>query len=350
MNRVLKGKELIGRMAMLTWEEAMQLLLMHSSADGREEVLFGEDFPDVRKVLPSICVGDVCPHVYLEFPLTGNPFLDVTVLYHEKSGRIRLDLPETAGTEGMRDWFAGLSKDYHHINVGYELDTGRKGSPAAVHFQPRGYLELVEPFCKTLGEEEKGRLYLSTVEKMPTGWKLSFFGMFRGRSGSPLRVCGYLDEKERAATAADIEMLRIVFQRIGFRAFDEKMLHQIARILSEAVDGADFQFDVWPDGSFGETFAIDLKIRSRRLRDMRNAFSRGDRAPLRQLLEDWKIIDGRLDAALGMTFARNYPVEKPDGSKGNLSMLLMPQWIKIRWIRGELQPAKLYCLTRADLP
>ena len=152
------------------------------------------------------------------------------------------------------------------------------------------------------------------------------------------------------ALAADIERIRSVFQKIGFRAFDEKMLHQIAHVLSEAVDGADFQFDVWPDGSFGETFAIDLKLRNRRPGEMKESFNSGDRAPLRQLLEDWKIIDGRLDAALGMTFARNYPVEKPDGSKGNLSMLLMPQWIKIRWIRGELQPAKLYCLTRADLP
>ena len=337
-------------MVMLSWEGAMQLLLLHSSADGREKVLFGEDFPGVSDVFPSICVGDVCPDVYLEFPLIGKPFLDLTVLYSENSGKFRLDVPEAAGTEGIRDWFAGISKDYHKINFGYELDTGRRGAPAAVHFQPRGYLELVEPFCKVLGEEEKGRLYLSTAAKMPPGWKLSFFEMFRGRSGSPLRGCGYLAEGERVALAADIERIRSVFQKIGFRAFDEKMLHQIAHILSEAVEGADFQFDVRPDGSFGEIFAIDLKLRNRRPGEMKESFNSGDRAPLRQLLEDWKIIDGRLDAALGMTFARNYPVEKPDGSKGNLSMLLMPQWIKVRWTGGELQPAKLYCLTRADLP
>ena len=336
-------------MARLSWEEAMQLLLLHSAADGRGEVLFGEDFPKVREVLPSICVGDVCPGVYLEFPLTGKPFLDMTVLYNENSGRFRLDLPEAAGTERLRDWFAGLSKDYHHINFGYELDTGKKGKPAAVHFQPRDYLELVEPFCQTIGEEEKGRLYLSTAEKMPRGWELAFFGMFRGRSGSPLRVCGYPDNEERAAAAADIERVRSVFQKIGFRAFDEKMLHQIAAVLSEAEEESDFQFDVWPDGSFGETFAIDLKLRNRRPGEMKEAFTGGDRAALRHLLEEWKIIDGRMDTALAMTFAKGLPVEKPDGSLGDLRMLLMPQWIKIRWIRGELQPAKLYCLIKAEL-
>ena len=33
--------------------------------------------------------------------------------------------------------------------------------------------------------------------RMPEGWSLAFVGVFRGRSGSPLRICGYMSDEEQ---------------------------------------------------------------------------------------------------------------------------------------------------------
>ena len=35
--------------------------------------------------------------------------------------------------------------------------------------------------------------------RMPEGWSLAFVGVFRGRSGSPLRICGYMSDEEQSA-------------------------------------------------------------------------------------------------------------------------------------------------------
>ena len=35
--------------------------------------------------------------------------------------------------------------------------------------------------------------------RMPEGWSLAFVGVFRGRPGPPLRICGYMSDEEQSA-------------------------------------------------------------------------------------------------------------------------------------------------------
>ena len=62
------------------------------------------------------------PSLYLEFPLAGDPFLDVTALYGEVASGTRFHSEAAAGTERMIDWFAQVSAQYNDLSFGFELD------------------------------------------------------------------------------------------------------------------------------------------------------------------------------------------------------------------------------------
>ena len=334
----------------LSWNDAIRLLLSHAAADGREEMLFGDSCSRVCNIIPDFIKGEVFPSVYLEFPLCGRPFLDASVGYNRRTGNIPVDSEAASGTGEMLDWFAKLPEKYTDIDCGYELDVSAKEiRPAGVHFQPRKHLELVEPFCKILGEEDRGKQYLSTAKTMPTGWDLSFFGMFRGRPDFPFRICGYMDRKEQEKCAAEPERIKRVFQNVGFKAYDENMTDQIASLLKVAGEGVDFQFDIFPDGSFSEVFAIDIMIKNRTPKLMKEAFHAGEFSALNKLLSDWNIIDERFEAALEMTYTRKLPVFKEDGEVFVCNLLLIPKWLKVRWTNIVLQPVKLYTFAYAEI-
>jgi hypothetical protein len=256
-----------------------------------------------------------------------------------------------AGDHGaMFDWFAAARENHGDICCGFELDTKEAVPPvSAVHFQPRRHQELVRPFCETIGEPEKAELYLEMAQRMPQGWPLSFFGLFRGRPGSPLRVCGYLDPHEKEACANHSAHLASVFDQIGFRAYDDQMLAQVGKLMAAAPSTVDFQFDVYPDGSLGDTFAIDMQFGIQQPEAVWQAFSSGAGADVMGILECLGAADDRWKRSVRATFARAIPVELPDGGIGRFALTVMPQWVKARWIRGTLQPSKLYMLVNAAL-
>ena len=249
-----------------------------------------------------------------------------------------------------RHWFAGASKGIDGLSFGFELDTKEAELPqAAVHFQPRGHAELVRPFCEAVGEPERADLYLDLAARMPKAWRLSFFGLFRGRPGSPLRVCGYLGAHEKHCCAQDCSRLARVFDEAGFTAYDDALLSQAAELMAHAPGGLDFQFDVYPDGHLGTTFALDVQFEIQQPQAVRRAFSQGSVAEVMGMLAEWGAANERWRLAADAAFARAIPVVREDGSLGRYALSLMPQWGKVRWSDGMLQPSKLYLLAHAGL-
>ena len=335
-------------MKALSHADAFEVLCLQAADDGRGDVLFGDSLPRARKALRPFMVGEKFPSVYLEFPLLGAPFLDVTVLYAALEAGTRIDSEAAAGAEGVIDWFSSVCGTYPDVCFGFEVDTKGPELPvAAIHFQPRTSVELVLPFCEAVGEPERADLYLELAERMPDGWSLSFFGMFRGRPGSPLRVCGYLRRDEKARCAERPSCLAEIFDRAGFSAYDETMLSQIAALLAASPGGIDFQFDIWPDGRLGDIFAIDIQFDIEKPAAVQACFKSGPAARVMKLLEEWGVADGRWKLGGEAAFARALPVEQEDGSLERYAFTLMPQWVKARWKAGALQPAKLYHLAKA---
>ncbi|MBP5261174.1 MAG: hypothetical protein J6Z43_03490 [Clostridiales bacterium] len=318
------------------YEDDLQLLLALAADEGREKVLFGECLDTAQKVLPDYLKGDTFPKIYLEFPLTGEPFLEVTVGYGPVS-----DTEEN----NMLKWVSDKAKIDKGVCCGYELDL-KNGVPIrpAIHFQPRRSHKLVEPFLSIIGEHDKAPLYHSMTERLPESWQPAMFGLFRGRPGSPLRIGGYLSRNEIDECIRDKERIPQIFERAGFKAYDGEMIEQLDSLMSVLPDLAGYQFDIFPDGSLGDVFAIDLHLPAMRSGEMHAFFEEGDGAGLARLLSKWEIIDRRFDKVLDMAFAGAIPVQ--DGLR---AYVLRPDWIKVRWTNRKLQPAKMYVLTTAGL-
>ena len=183
---------------------------------------------------------------------------------------------------------------------------------------------------------------------MPSGWPLAFFGMFRGRPESPLRVCGYMDRDFQEACANDSEQVRKAFDTIGFASYDDAMLSQVSTLLGTVPGNADFQFDVYDDGTLGSTFAIDAQFGIEQPEKVLASFTDGAGARVARLLQEWGIADDRLQLGVQSTFARALPMGREGDTLKLHTLTLMPQWAKVRWINAQLQPAKLYCLANAS--
>lgn len=332
-------------MKMLSHADAFQVLCLQAADDGRGEVLFGESLQRARAFALPFLISETFPSVYLEFPLTGAPFLDVTVLYNAISRGQRVSSGIAPGSDALLDWFAGVYESHDCICFGFEIDTKHEDVPqAAVHFQPRVHTELVEPFCAAAGEAERAALYLDLAKRMPEGWPLSFFGMFLGRPGSPLRVCGYHSGGERRVCAESASHIADVFDSIGFSAYDDVMLRQVSELMALAPGGTDFQFDVYPDGSLGSTFAIDIQFEIEQPRDVQASFGEGPASRLMRYLQARGVVDDRYRLAADAAFARALPMQDDKGALVTFAFTLMPQWVKVRWVDGVMQPSKLYLL------
>ena len=332
-----------------SYPDSFEVLCLQAADDGRGDVLFGESLARARKVARPFMIGEEFPSVYLEFPLIGKPFLDVTLLYGKLKPGMRVESEAAEGTGEMIDWFAGACSDIGGICCGFELDVKDPALPrAAVHFQPRGRLELVEPFCAAIGEPERAKLYLDMAARMPDEWQLSFFGLFRGRPGSPLRVCGYLGEVKQACVE-DPAYLAGVFDQVGFKAYNDVMLAQVREIMATASGAIDFQFDVYDDGHLGDTFALDIQFGIEQPAAVFASFTDGPAARAMGKLEELGAADGRWKLGGDAAFARSMNVELEDGSTGRYAFTLMPQWVKARWTAGALQPSKLYHFANACL-
>ena len=327
---------------------AYEVLCLQIADGGRGDVLLGGSASRARHAVQPFLVGDSFPSVYFEFPLIGDPFLDVTLLYNTLEPGARIASEAAAGTEAVIDWYARECSAIDNVSFGFELDTKDPELPsAAIHFQPREHLDLVEPFCEAVGEPERARLYLDLAARMPERWPLSFFGMFRGRPGSPLRVCGYLGDDEKHACASDEGHVAEVFETVGFTAYDSAMVADIATLMALAPETADFQFDVYPDGTIGDTFAIDVSFGIARPEVVHESFETGACGRVLGCFEEWGMADGRWKLAADVAFARALPAEDEDGSLKKFGFSLVPQWVKARWRAGVRQPSKLYYLGSA---
>lgn len=149
--------------------------------------------------------------------------------------------------------------------------------------------------------------------------------------------------------ASDPAHLARVFDAVGFAAYDTTMLEQVAVLMGVAPGIVDFQFDVYPDGTLGSTFAIDVQFDIEQPAAIRESFAHGACRRVMGLLEGWGAADERWKVAGQMAFARGIPVELEAGGVGGFAFTLMPQWVKARWTSCELQPSKLYHLESAGL-
>lgn len=324
---------------------AFLLLLGQAASDSRGEMLFGDSLDRVKKTVPDFLGNGPFPDIYLEFPLSGEPYLDIslTAIFDDNSETAYITSPLAGDTDMMMEYIRSSSLKYPDISGGFEIDTSSSAPTAAtVHFQPRSHTELAGGFCEAIGEEQYGQLYEEMAGRLKDSWRPSYIGLFRGRSGYPLRVGGYLIQDEIKRCIADPERIIRTFETAGFKAFDDQMIDQIVSVMSVTSTHNEFQFDVFPDGTIGDVFSLSTNFAIETPDKTLTALKESDGAKYFDLLKKWNIADSRIEKVEGIIFAKELPV-------GNMSITfsVFPQWFKVRWNAGKLQPAKGYVLIKA---
>ena len=328
--------------------ESFEALYMLAARDGRGEALFGDSILQARPAYERMLIGNAYPAVYLEFPLLGEPGFDLLSVYGRMEPGAVFAEGAGFGYQAMFDWFTGLHNPNKSVSCGIELDiSSGETERAGVYFQQRRRTELVGPFLESVGEGARTQSYLDALKRMPEGWPPSYVGLFPGRPGTPLRIGGYMAAADHKRCAENPEYLGECFRTIGFEAFDADMLARCARFMQIA-PSIDFQFDIMPDGSLGDTFGLSLSFNETKPRQAHECMENGYGARLMRLLQDWGLADDRWKLIADAAFARHVPYEKEDGSFGRFALCVLFNYAKVKFANGQARPAKFYFTCKAD--
>lgn len=327
-----------------TQMEALRALCVIASENGRREALFGDNIDLVPSIYERTLIGGGYPSVYLEFPLLGEPCLDMLSVHGYVEPGSRFASEAGFGHQAMFDWFSGICEPDSSVSCGLELDlSAGETETAGVYLQQRERTELVAPFLESIGEAGRAQAYLDVLARMPKGWPPAYVGLFPGRPGTPMRIGGYMSVDELARCAEQPDYLGARFQQIGFTAFDAPMLERCSQFMS-LVPTIDFQFDIMPDGRLGDTFGLSLSFNETMPREARECMESGYGAALMETLQAWGLADDRWRLIAGAAFARHIGYERDDGSEGRFALCVRFNYAKVKFKGCESQSAKFYLL------
>ena len=334
----------------LTNDLIYELMCRRVLNDTDTSMLFGDCFSRMRASVPPFLIGDVFPEVYFEFPLKGDPFGDVSILYGDLDPGCTIDSDYAGDCNAMLGAYSVMRKENHDASCGFELDTS---SPvpgnAAVHFEPYSHTDLVIPFCDSIGARSYGELYLKAYRRLGPDLTPSFFGVFRGRGDAPLRVCGYIEKPLQKLLCEGSQNVKKIFDKKGFGSYNEDMLRQISEAMNTAPIGVDYQMDVYPDETLGDMFSLDIALLENASDAVRRSLSDGASSRVISFLHKYGIADDRTSALSDIAASFAVPDQKKDGSSAVRTFIIKPAWIKVRWRAGKLQNAKCYCRLKSFL-
>jgi len=327
---------------------SFDLLYMMAATGGRDTGLFGGSGQLLHAAVEKARIGENIPEYYLEFPLAGKPYADLLVLY----GGISPDSPLAPGCgfgyQKMIGWYSALPTG-HRFSMGFALDTGSgRTDRAGIYFQPFSSLELVEPFLRSVGEEKRAADYLAVSARLPAYMPSAYIGLFPGRPDSPLRIGGYMKAETARSIAGSPALLRGAFESVGFRAWDEEML-SFCRDLYAAAGVTDFQFDVCPDGTLGDTFGLSVSPVHTAPAAAAQWLEEGNGSTIMAKLKQYGLVDDRWKMLHGASFAKGIPVKQEDGRVRLLELSSRFNYVKVKFKAGKPVLAKFYLRLNAGL-
>ena len=334
----------------LTNELIFELMCRRILGNTDSRALFGDCFSRMRTSVPPFLIGDEFPELYIEFPLKGDPFVDVSVLYGDLDKDSSIESVYAGNCADMLNTYSKMRKENPDVCCGFELDTSASAPyPAAVHFEPYSHTDLVIPFCDSIGARSYGQLYLKAFRRLGPDLAPSFFGVFRGRSDAPLRICGYIEKTIQKLICEDPGNVKKLFDKSGFTSYNDDMLVQISEAMNTAPIGIDYQMDIFPDESIGDVFSLDIALAENASDAVRRSLSDGASSRVIAMLHKYGIADERIHALSDIAASFAVPDQKKDGSSAVRTIIIKPAWIKIRWKAGKLQNAKCYCRLKSFL-
>jgi hypothetical protein len=331
-----------------TQTQNFDMLYTLAAENGREQALFGDSITAVREGYAKTVLENSRSSIYLEFPLMGKPGLDFLTTYSYIPPGARFTEGGGFGYQGMAEMFSRLPYG-HGYACGLELDTSTgETERAGVYFQFRRDTELIPAFLESVGGMDRLDTYMSVLGRCPEDMRPEYIEMFPGREGTPLRIGGYIRKKTSAAIGADPTFLGKQFKSIGFSSYNGEMLDFCTELIRQ-IPMADFQFDIWPDGSLGDTFGLSLSFNDVRPGDAAACMETGSGAQIMRLLCENKLADNRYQMIAGASQAKVFPVEDENGGLIPLALIIRLNYAKVKFRAGVPRLAKFYYMACARL-
>ena len=330
--------------------DAMRGIWEISAADGRDAALFGDGPERMIDAFERFTTGRAMPGVALvELPLLGEPSYDVLVGGYGASIRAAGELEdgEQAAARAAISWAASLPNP-NAVTLFFERDAAAEGNQrAGVHCRHRGNVALAEEFFAAIGEASRAPQYRALADRLPEGWVAEYAAIFPGRPGAKARMELQLEAEACDLIAESPAHLRECFDAVEFSAYDDAMLEHVSRLVG-LVPVNNFQFDILPDGTLGDTFSIVSSFEETGA-DFHALFSDGgviarvceDYERMGAADERWRLVEGTLFARKRMVLYGRGPYQE--------IRFTVPDCAKAKWAGAKLLPAKFYLMMSAQV-
>lgn len=317
-----------------TWDQAF--------GDGREAALVGgnaEKLLDASRRLSL--AGNTSASCFVEAPLLGAPDYDSLVIHNPRSlyPGCRVADPSQELAQTVLSWAAGREGDRPYIH--FELDSAGAGALSGVHCRMEGDMALAEGFFRAVGDPWRAGVLAWAVDRLPQGWFCSYAGVFPGRETGATRMeVNPADEITRRALC-DKDYLRGFFDGLGFTAYDDRMLCDLAR-LAEVDVPVSIQFDLLPDGFLPVCSFLSLY---EHVRPDCSPLFRPDGGLTRscRIYEEMGVSDGRWRLLEQCCFSQRRIFLKQNVLEKRFNRCFMC-CTKAKWISAARSPAKFYLL------
>lgn len=320
------------------------------ASDGREGLLFGSDYRQLCiKAIQRTLTGQALFGLFSEFPLVGDPFLDLSAygvsspdLDDRPSDPVAFDSGDGFGYQPLFEYCRLRS----HDSLGFEFDLskGEPLRPHAVLFPPDNLLQdevFLGETLRLMGQGDRTPALLDKLRSAPEGWRFAYYGGYNGRPDAPLRIVFRLRGPQVFRYRDNPEALLADLAGFGYPAAGSHMLPAL-RILLDHTDNCKLSLDLMQDGCFGPTVGCEYGMARRTRTDfLPRGFMEGENAAFLQALEDAGHIDGRWRHAVQSAFAVLSELPE-DGVTRRYEQRHGVHTVKLRWRDAAMLPPKMY--------
>ncbi|MDO4539018.1 MAG: hypothetical protein Q4B54_12715, partial [Coriobacteriales bacterium] len=283
------------------------------------------------------------PSLCLETPLAGKPRCDLHIGLYK--GELKEELLPNTWDERCRAAVRFVEPYAQNSDFLFACDKHEDapiGAVSGVYFKHKGYAYLAEGLLEAVGAKDRYQGYLDAVLRLPEGWTSLYVGHFFDRPGSPVRLEAQILSQAHSESVRDHSLLGKNLAAMGFGRADDQQLLEQAQLFLDLGIPATVQFDVNPNGSLADSFAILVFYEELGAR-WREAFAEdGPATRTLALLTELGLADGRQALLQKGSFSVRAPFVDNKGQPREAVMLSWPACCKMKWTAGELTPAKWY--------
>lgn len=247
-------------------------LYTRAADEGRGEALFGADtLEQGTAALRRGAVEGMEKGVsfYFEFPFIGAPRMDLMVSYNcsdlprdisfaegEDYGQYARFFKECAADPALCHYICGFSFDLSDM-----ADKTEEKSMPGIYLLPsfdRPNVDYVPMMLTRLGGAERVPGVMAAFAAAPKSWQPYYAGYMPGRRGAPTRLGFFVSTESQLRYKKNPEFLGREVSSYAHIPWTDKG----RKLMAELIEGDvyDLQFDLYPNGTFGNDVGVTLNL------------------------------------------------------------------------------------------